>query len=127
MLKEILPARPGNLFDFCSCLFKRFCYIKSLCCASHAIHILYRLFRFLMQGMLPAESAVFAHFHSIRIVLFVLHGIIVPLFAFAASKCYFNSHIYTSQRPGTDYKFHLVTRELCKHPPLYRKLHLPVQ
>jgi len=68
--------------------------------------------------MLPAESAVLVHLHSIGVVLFVLHGIIVPLFAFAASKCYFNSHIYTSQRLGTTILYNKNT----KMPQKYIKI-----
>ena len=46
-----------------------------------------------MQCVLLAESAVLVHFETIGIVLLVLHCIVVSLFAFCASKCYFYSHV----------------------------------
>lgn len=49
-----------------------------------------------MYGMLLAELAVFRHFKSVRIVLFILHRIIVPLFAFRASKRDLRAHFLSS-------------------------------
>jgi len=45
-----------------------------------------------MQGMFPAELAVLVHFNPVRIILFILHGIIVSLFAFSTSQGNFYSH-----------------------------------
>ena len=42
--------------------------------------------------MLAAETAVFVEFKPVRIVLFVLHRVIVALFAFAARQSDLNSH-----------------------------------
>ena len=42
--------------------------------------------------MLLAESAVLVHFKSVGIVLLVLHGVVVALFAFCTRQCNFNSH-----------------------------------
>ena len=36
--------------------------------------------------MLTAEPAIFVHFQSVGIILFVLHGVVVALFALAACQ-----------------------------------------
>jgi hypothetical protein len=41
--------------------------------------------------MLAAEFAMFFKFDTVRVILLVLAGIIVPLFAFSASQHYFRS------------------------------------
>jgi hypothetical protein len=55
-----------------------------------------KLFGFLVYGMLFAKLAVLGHFKPVRVVLFVLHRIIVPLFAFRASKCNLRAHFHPS-------------------------------
>ena len=45
-----------------------------------------------MQSMLTAESAVLVHFKSVGIVLLVLHGVVVALFALSACQNNFYSH-----------------------------------
>lgn len=42
--------------------------------------------------MLLAEPAVLVHFNSVRIVLLVLLGVVVALFALSTRKGNFNSH-----------------------------------
>ena len=49
-----------------------------------------------MSRVLTAELAVFAHFKSVGIVLFVLGCVIVSLLAFRAGESDFNAHIGTS-------------------------------
>ena len=46
--------------------------------------------------MLLAEPAVLVHFNSVRIVLLVLLGVVVALFALRASQGDFYSHFGTS-------------------------------
>ena len=46
-----------------------------------------------MKSVLSAESAVFVHFKTIRIVLLVFHCVIVSLLALCALQCDFCSHI----------------------------------
>ena len=43
-----------------------------------------------MNGVLLAESAVLVEFKSVRMILFVLGSVVIALFAFGASKGYFN-------------------------------------
>jgi hypothetical protein len=45
-----------------------------------------------MSRMFAAEAAVFVHFQTVGIVLFVFHGIVVSLLAFAARQCNSHSH-----------------------------------
>ena len=49
------------------------------------------LLRLSVYGVLAAESAVFVHFHPIRRILFVLHGIVVSLFAIVTSQGHFHA------------------------------------
>jgi hypothetical protein len=49
-----------------------------------------------MNGMLLAEFAIFVQFNAIRIILFVLHGVIVALFAFLTRQRYFYTHFIHS-------------------------------
>ena len=49
--------------------------------------------------MLFAETAVLIHFEPFRIILFILHGVIISLLAFAARQCDFGPHLYA---PFTD-------------------------
>jgi hypothetical protein len=46
--------------------------------------------------VLTAERAVLVHLKTIRGVLLVLDGVVVPLLALVASKSYFDAHIGTS-------------------------------
>jgi hypothetical protein len=39
-----------------------------------------------MQGMLPAASAEFLHFQTLRIIAPILHGRVVPLLALGTGK-----------------------------------------
>jgi len=55
------------------------------------------LFGFPVKRVLAAELAVFIHFKSVGIVLFVFGSIVVPLFAFRACQNYFIlTHVGTS-------------------------------
>ena len=45
-----------------------------------------------MHGVLSAESAVFLHFETVGVILFVFHGVVVPLFALIASQGHFHAH-----------------------------------
>ena len=51
---------------------------------------------FLMQGVLAAEPAVLVHFQSVGVIFLIFLGIVVSLFAFAASEGNFDSHNGTS-------------------------------
>ena len=42
--------------------------------------------------MLPAERAILLHFHSVRMVLLLLRGVVVAPFALRAGKCDLGSH-----------------------------------
>ena len=56
-----------------------------------------------MHGVLLAEGAVLCELHSVRIVLLVLDGVVVALFALLASQCHFHSHLRSppfSKWPG---------------------------
>jgi len=46
--------------------------------------------------MLLAELTVLVHFKSVRVVLLVLLGVVIALFALCTSHCYLYSHIGTS-------------------------------
>jgi len=45
-----------------------------------------------MNSMFLAEFAIFIHFQSLRVVLFVLHCIIIPLFALLTRKSNLCAH-----------------------------------
>ena len=45
-----------------------------------------------MRGVFAAEAAILAHFQPVRIVLLVLHGVVVALFALRAGKGDLHSH-----------------------------------
>ena len=49
-----------------------------------------------MQGVFPAERTILVQFKTIRGVLLVLHGIVVPLLAFAAPEGDLYPHFGTS-------------------------------
>ena len=51
------------------------------------------LLGFLVDGMFLAETAVLAHFKSVRVILLVFHCVVVALFALAARQCDSDSHI----------------------------------
>ncbi len=53
-----------------------------------------RLFGFLVNGVLVAESAMLLHFESIGVIFLVLLRNIVSALAFCASKCDFNTHCF---------------------------------
>ena len=55
--------------------------------------LLLSLFRFSVQRVLAAETAILVHFETIGIVLFVLFRIVVTLFAFTASESDLDSHL----------------------------------
>ena len=59
-------------------------------------HFAASLLRLVVNGVLSAESAVLLHFETVGIVLLVLHGVVVSLLAFAASKGDLYSHFGTS-------------------------------
>ena len=50
------------------------------------------LFGFLVQRVLPAESAVLFDFHSLGMVLLLLGSIVVTLLALGAGQCDFCTH-----------------------------------
>ena len=45
-----------------------------------------------MKRVLFAELAVLAELKAVRIILLVLRGVVVPLFAFSAGQCNSDSH-----------------------------------
>ena len=47
-----------------------------------------------MQCVLAAEAAILVHLESVGIVFLVLLCVIIALFAFAASKSNFHSHVF---------------------------------
>ena len=51
------------------------------------------LLRLSVRGGLLAESAILLHLETVRVILFVLHGVVVSLLAFIASECDFYAHI----------------------------------
>jgi len=55
-----------------------------------------KLLGFFVKRVLAAELAVFLHFKSVGIVLFVFCCVIVSLLAFRAGESDFNAHIGTS-------------------------------
>ena len=68
---------PVFLFDFChSCVLS--------------------LLGLVVSGVFSAESAVLAHFETVRVVLLVFHGIVVSLLALGASQSDFYAHNGTS-------------------------------
>ena len=50
----------------------------------------------LVESMLAAELAELVHFKSVGVVLLVLLGVVIALFALCTSHCYLYSHIGTS-------------------------------
>ena len=48
-----------------------------------------------MQGVLLAELAVFVEFDSVRRILFILHSVIITLFAFGTCYGYSYTHYKT--------------------------------
>ena len=55
-----------------------------------------RLFRLAVYGVFLAESAVLLHLETVRVVLLVLDGVVVSLFAFIATQRDLNAHNGTS-------------------------------
>jgi len=49
-----------------------------------------------VKRVFAAELAVFVHFKSVRIVLFVFGRVVVSLLAFRAGECDFDAHFGTS-------------------------------
>ncbi len=49
-----------------------------------------------MKSMLLAEPAVLVHLKSVGVILLVLHGVVVALFAFCTRQSDLNSHFGTS-------------------------------
>jgi hypothetical protein len=47
-----------------------------------------------VNGVLLAETAILAHFKTVRVVLLVFHGVVVALFALCARHCDSDSHIF---------------------------------
>ena len=45
-----------------------------------------------MESVLAAEAAILVELQPIRVVLFVLERIVVPLLTFGASQCNLNAH-----------------------------------
>jgi len=52
------------------------------------------LLGFLVSGVLFAETAVLAHFKTVRVVLFVFHRVIVALLALGARQSDSDSHMF---------------------------------
>ena len=50
-----------------------------------------------MKSVLLAELAVLIHLKSVRVILLVLLGVVVPLLALCARECDLNSHFGTSR------------------------------
>jgi hypothetical protein len=46
-----------------------------------------------MSGMLLAELAIFAQLYAVRVILFVLDGIVIPLLALGAGQRHPHSHV----------------------------------
>jgi hypothetical protein len=46
--------------------------------------------------MLTAETAELFHFKSVGVILLIFDRVVISLLTFAASQCYFHSHIGTS-------------------------------
>ncbi|MPM23025.1 hypothetical protein SDC9_69487 [bioreactor metagenome] len=46
-----------------------------------------------MERVLLAEGAILVHFHLVRGVLLVLHGVVVSLLALVASHGHFHAHL----------------------------------
>ena len=44
-----------------------------------------------MSGVFAAKAAKLAHFQTVGVILFVLHGVVVALLALCAGKCNFDS------------------------------------
>ena len=50
-----------------------------------------------MHGVLLAESAVLAGFHSVRMILLFLGHVVVALLAFSTGQCNLDTHVLTSE------------------------------
>jgi hypothetical protein len=57
------------------------------------------LLGFFVWGLFAAEFAILVHFQSIRIILLVLVGLIVPLLAFRAGHGHRVAHLFTPHLP----------------------------
>ena len=66
---------------------------------------------FLVYGVLTAETTIFIHLESVRIVLLVFGSVVVALLALCTSQCDFNSHNGTSRFTEIFFAFTLPTRE----------------
>ncbi len=55
-----------------------------------------------MKCVFLAEPAILFHLEPVRVVLFILHRVIVALFAHCAGQGYFYSHNGTSRIPEFD-------------------------
>jgi len=58
----------------------------------------FSLFGFRVNGVFAAEPAILIHFHLVRRVFLVLHGIVVSLLTVITSQSHFHAHLF-----GTSY------------------------
>jgi hypothetical protein len=74
-----------------------------------------RLLCLLVGGVLLAETAILAHFQTVRIILFVLHRVIIPLLAFRARQGDLVTH-------GLPPKLHVSAQLKKASRPVFRAL-----
>ena len=95
-------AGPNNFFKFTDNVFEETFYSREKgrlfrsIFISHGKYLFLSLLRLFVERVFATEPAIFFHFKSVRIVLFVFHGSVVALFALSACQHYFDSHCGTS-------------------------------
>jgi hypothetical protein len=73
-----------------------------------------------VKSVLFAEAAILVHFKPVRVILLVFHCVVVALFTFSASKCYFYSHNGTSRFTEIFFAFTLCkSKRLPRFKPLF--------
>jgi hypothetical protein len=103
VLHKLLFGGPNELVEFTSAVFEEFTHsgkdvrlFVRLICHVFLLRFFQKLLGFFVKRVFAAELAIFLHFKSVGIVLFVLGCVIVSLLAFRAGESDFNAHIGTS-------------------------------
>jgi hypothetical protein len=103
VFRKLLLGGPDKLGEFALAVFEEFTHsgknvrlFVSFICHVFLLRFFQKLLGFFVKRVFAAELAIFLHFKSVGIVLFVLGCVIVSLLAFRAGESDFNAHIGTS-------------------------------
>jgi hypothetical protein len=103
VLSKLLTGGPNELLEFASAVIEELTHsgknirlFVRIICHVFLLRFFQKLLGFFVKRVFAAELAIFLHFKSVGIVLFVLGCVIVSLLAFRAGESDFNAHIGTS-------------------------------